>query len=66
MEQFYLEVRRTYKRYDGGAIVIVETWQCFINSPIIAELLGLVSDKPLLSRSNYRITNNKQQLIVTF
>ena len=63
MKLFYLEVRHSYTRQDGGT---GETWQCFTSSPIITELLSLVWDKPLMSRSSYRITNNKQLPTITF
>jgi len=61
--EFYLQVKYTHRKHGSGT---VETWQCFTNSPVITELLSLVWDKPLLSRRNYRITNNQQLPTVAF
>jgi len=64
--EFYLQVKHTHTRRVSDTAVIVETWQCFTNSPVIKELLSIVREKPLLNRSNYRITNNQQLPTVAF
>jgi len=66
MKLFYLEIKYTSTKHNGGTPVTIETWQYFTYSPIITELLSLVKEKPLLSRRNYRITNNQQLPTVAF